>query len=107
MQEQENKEEKNYYIVLPITMLNIQAAYSFIELENANFLNIGDNRVFEIIPNPNNNIFPCYRIELKESLAEGYRLTLESLGAEIYESAEAYLEVYQPIKNNEDNLISL
>lgn len=98
-------QEKNYYIVLPITMLNIQNSYTFIELENANFLNVGDNRVFEIIPNPKSLLFPAYRIELKEELVNEYRKELESFDAEIYESAEAYLVAY-PLKETENEFLS-
>jgi hypothetical protein len=92
-------EEKNYYIVLPITMQNIQNAYSFIETEHDNFKNVGDNYVCLIVPNPNNPMLPSYQIELKESLADFYRKTLEALNAELYESAEAYLIAYPPQQN--------
>ena len=87
---------KNYYIVIAITAENVSQVFTFIATENQNFLNIGDNRVMEIIPNPKNSIFPCYRIELKEELVDLYRTTLTSLNAEIYESAEEYLAAYPP-----------
>ena len=96
--------EKNYYIVLPITIQNVANAYLFIESEN--FQNIGNNRIFEIIPNPKNAIFPAYRIELKEDLLsktwlgefdfETYLEAFNRLNAEIYESAEQYLVAYPP-----------
>lgn len=92
------QQEKNYYIVIAITEENVGQVFTFIATENQNFKNIGDNRVMGIIPNPNNNLFPCYRIELKESLVNQYRLTLESLNAEIYESAEQYLVAYPLIE---------
>jgi hypothetical protein len=93
------EQEKNYYIVLPITLQNIQNAYSFIETEHKNFKNVGDNCVCLIVPNPNNPMLPSYQIELKESLVDFYRTTLEGLNAEFYESAEAYLIAYPPIEN--------
>ena len=97
---------KNYYIVIPVTELNVSPVFTFIAAENQNCLNIGDNRVVEIIPNPKSLIFPCYRIELKEELVEQYRAQLESFNAEIYESAEQYLLAYPPpILNNPFNLI--
>ena len=92
--------EKNYYIVLPITVQNIQNAYAFIETEKNGFFNIGDNNeTLQIIANPNGTMFPCYRFELKESLVDFYRITLEALNAELYESAEAYLIAYPPQQN--------
>jgi hypothetical protein len=93
------QEEKNYYIVLPITLQNIQNAYSFIENEHKNLKNVGDNYVCLIVPNPKNPILPSYQIELKESLVDFYRTILENLNAEIYESAEAYLIAYPPQQN--------
>ena len=96
MQEQQ---EKNYYIVLPITMQNIQDAYSFIETEHKNFKNVGDNCVCLIVPNPNNPMLPSYQIELKESLVNEYRTVLEALNAELYESTETYLIAYPPQQN--------
>lgn len=92
------QKEKNYYIVIAITEENVSQVFTFIATENQNFKNIGDNRVFEIIANPNNSIFPCYRIELKEELLNEYRATLESLNTEIYERAESYLIAYPLIE---------
>ena len=93
---------KNYYIVIAITETNVSQVFTFIAAENQNFLNVGDNRVFEIIPNPKSLIFPAYRIELKEELIEQYRTQLESFNAEIYESAEDYLAAYPPIETDEN-----
>ena len=103
---------KNYYIVIEITELNVSPVFTFIAAENENFLNIGDNRVFEIIPNPKSLIYPCYRIELKEELLsktwlgefdfETYLQAFTRLNAEIYESAEQYLLAYPPVETDEN-----
>ena len=87
---------KNYYIVIAITETNVSQVFTFIAANNENFLNIGDNRVFEIIPNPKSLIYPAYRIELKEELVNQYRTQLESFNAEIYESAEQYIVAHPP-----------
>lgn len=98
--------EKNYYIVIAITAENVSQVFAFIANENENFLNLGNNRIFEIIPNPKNAIFPCYRIELKQDLVNQYRTQLESFDSEIYESAEEYLAAYPPpILDNPFNLL--
>lgn len=90
-------EEKNYYIVIPVNAANIAAVYLFIETGNENFCNIGDNcDTLQIIPNPSSPLFPCYRFELRESLLPSYQTQLDLMGAEIYESAEAYLIAYPP-----------
>jgi len=89
------QEEKNYYIVLPITMENIQNAYAFILNECSKFRTAGGgNNVYLIKPNPSNPMFPSYEIEMRESQVNEYRTTLESLKAEFYESSLEYLAAY-------------
>ena len=110
------QKEKNYYIVVPITEQNISEVYKFIESEKEKFKNKGDNNICLIKPNPNDNMFPSYEIEMKEAQLqekwvtnkekvllkketeklESYQQTFEKLGSELYESSAAYLEVYKP-----------
>ena len=90
------QQEKNYYILLPLLSTNILQVYAFVENEKDNLENIGNNNVLLPIIHPKNIALLCYQIELKESLANQYRLTLESLSAEIYKSNEAYLLQYPP-----------
>lgn len=97
------QQEKNYYIVMPVTITNISSVYTFIETQNQNFCNIGNNcNTLQIIPNPSSPFFPCYRFELSETWFLFYESQLAAMGAEIYESAEAYLLAYPPlIEKNE------
>ena len=93
------QQEKNYYILIPITPTNIVGVYGFIETEKDNLLNIGDNKVIEIIPNPTNSLEASFRLELKETLVNIHRTMLEGLGALLYESADAYHIAYPPKQN--------
>lgn len=97
------QEEKNYYVKIPVTILNIAAVYAFVNSENQNFCNIGNNcNTLQIIPNHSSPFFPCYRFELSETWFLFYESQLATMGAEIYESAEAYLLAYPPlIEKNE------
>lgn len=101
MQEQQ-QEEKNYYIVIPVTTQNIVNVYSFIENTEGQLGNIGNNcNTLQVIPNPINPLFPCYQFELKESLVVQYQTQLDSLGSEVYGSAEAYLTAYPIVSDNQ------
>jgi hypothetical protein len=91
------QEQKNYYIVIPVTELNVSQVFTFIAAENQNLCNIGNNcNTLQIIPNPSNPFLPCYRFELSETWFLYYETQLVAMQAEIHESAEAYLLVYPP-----------
>lgn len=93
---------KNYYIVIPVTALNIVNSYAFVATQKQNFCNIGGNcETLQTMEDPANPPFPCFRFELSETWFLHYELQLVAMQAEIYESAEAYLAAYPPpvIKN--------
>ena len=98
-------QEKNYYIVLPITPTNIVGVYGFMEEQKDNLLNVGNNKVIEIIPNLINSLEASFRLELKETLVDIHRTTLEGLGALLYESAEAYHIAYPTVSIDFDTNI--
>ena len=91
---------KNYYIVIPVTALNIANTYAFVAAQKQNFCNIGDNcETLQTIEDPENPPFPCFRFELSETWYLYYQIELTALGARIFESSEAYLEAYPPPQN--------
>ena len=84
--------EKNYYILIPYSQTAqtwISQAYDANEIEN-----IGNNKVVLPIFHPANPFELCYQIELRESLVNQCIDKLNELNAEIYDSAEAYLQAY-------------
>jgi hypothetical protein len=89
--------EKNYYIKIPVTILNISDVYGFVNAESQNFCNIGNNcNTLQSITDPANPPFPCFLFELSETWYLYYKAQLEALNAEVFESSEAYLAKYPP-----------
>jgi hypothetical protein len=93
---------KNYYIVLPVTPTNIVGVYGFIQTNKDSLVNIGgNNETLEIIPNPSNPLEASFRFELSEEAYFSFETELTSLGADVSDSAEAYLAKYpNPIISN-------
>lgn len=107
-------QEKNYYIILPITPTNIVGVYGFIFKYKDTLTNIGGNLTLQIIANPNNILEASYRFELSETRYLELEDELLALDADVSESAEVYLEKYRVKmipgvfdKKTKDNLLSL
>ena len=84
---------ENCYLLTP----NSEEAKSF--SEKTDLLNRWNKNSIEFILHPNSKINYCYRIELKPSLVEFYKDTLESLNVELFCSAKEYLIKYPPQQN--------
>lgn len=86
---------QNYYIVIPITPVNIAGVYTFINANSENLCNIGGNcETLQVVANPLNPLEASFRFELSEEFYPTYEVELAALGAVVYTSAPAYLTAY-------------
>ncbi len=86
---------KNYYIVIPITPVNIAGVYAFINANSENLCNIGGNcETLQVVANPSNPLEASFRFELSEEFYPTYEVELAALGAIVFTSSVEYLAVY-------------
>ena len=71
-------------------------AQTWIIANQNEILNIGENQVVLPVFHPHTPFELCYQIELAQHLYEKYKNDLTELNAEIYDSAEAYVEHFYP-----------